>query len=94
MNKKVLGIELIAAGIDTTSNSAQWILLYMTQHPEVQEQLAATLKQVMSDAQGPMTAAHIVEAKLYSFVDEILRIHPVLPAGSRLFPKVFILIID
>jgi cytochrome P450 family 12 len=92
MNKEeqtVMGIELIAAGVDTTSNAAQWIILYMAQNPAVQQRLAGVLRQVMGPLGLPtaVSLAHIDEAKLLAFVDEVLRIHPVLPTNSRLFTK-------
>ena len=36
LEKNVAGIELIAAGVDTTSNAAQWVLWCMAQNPDVQ----------------------------------------------------------
>jgi cytochrome P450 len=90
-DKEVMGVELIAAGVDTTSNAAQWILLMMAQRPEVQERLAASIRSVLGapcpDNPSRLTPELLQELKLYTFVDEVMRLHPVLPQGNRMFDK-------
>ena len=92
-DRSLLGVEVLAAGIDTTSMAAQWIIFYMAQHPEVQERLASVLERVMGPFGQPILITHemINEAKLLHFVDEVLRLHPILPSGSRIFSKDVIL---
>ena len=85
--RTVMGIDLITAGVDTTSNAAQWAIVAMANHPEVQERLAAKLRQLMGDKPTAITAEHIQEAKLHDFIEEILRLYPILPANVRLFSK-------
>ena len=87
--RQVVGTELIGAGVDTTSNAAQWVLLLMAQRPEVQERLAASIRSVMGEHRPGqrISAEQVKELKLHDFVDETLRLHPVLPTGSRLFNK-------
>lgn len=90
-DKEVMGVELIAAGVDTTSNAAQWIILMMAQRPEIQERLAESIRSVLGapDPRHPtlLTAELLQELKLYNFVDEAMRLHPVLPQGNRMFDK-------
>ncbi|CAE7702590.1 CYP27A1, partial [Symbiodinium microadriaticum] len=88
-DREIMGIELIGAGVDTTSNAAQWVLLAMAQLPAVQERLAASIREVMGPPRPGqlITAEQIQELKLHDFVNEVLRLHPVLPTGSRLFDK-------
>ena len=88
-DRTLLGVEVLAAGIDTTSMASQWIVLYMAQHPEVQERLASLLERVMGPLGKPTLLTHdmINEAKLLHFVDEILRLHPILPNGARMYSK-------
>jgi cytochrome P450 len=82
----VIGIELIAAGVDTTSNASDWLLWYMAQHPETQERLATRIREVVGPIKGvPLTAEHLAELKMNSYMDEVFRLHPVIPLGNRLF---------
>lgn len=87
--RTLTGMELIMAGVDTTSNAAQWVLLCMAKNPDVQERLASKLQQLMGPfgKQVPITDAIIQESNLLHFIDEIFRLYPVLPSGSRLFTK-------
>ena len=89
IDRAVMGIELISGGVDTTSNAAQWILHILARNPEIQERLAQTLEPLMGPLGKParVTSQVIASAKLYNFVDEALRLHPVLPTGSRMFNK-------
>lgn len=88
---EVTGVELIGAGVDTTSNAAQWVILMMAQRPEVQERLAASIREALGPPQPNtptrLTVDHLQDLKLYNFVDEVLRLHPVLPQNSRLFDR-------
>eukprot|EP00300_Choanocystis_sp_HF-7_P029008 c3524_g1_i1.p1 GENE.c3524_g1_i1~~c3524_g1_i1.p1 ORF type:complete len:531 (+),score=128.31 c3524_g1_i1:40-1632(+) len=88
-DRTVMGVELIAAGIDTTSNSAQWILFAMAQFPEVQERLAGKLRELMGPEPVAITAKVLADAKLLHYVDEVMRLHPVLPLGARMFNQEF-----
>lgn len=83
------GMELIMAGVDTTSNAAQWILLSMGKFPDVQEKLATKLQELMgpSGQQVPITDSILQESNLLHYIDEIFRLYPILPTGSRLFSK-------
>jgi cytochrome P450 len=87
--RTLTGIELISAGVDTTSNAAQWVLLCMAQQEVVQERLALKLQELMGPfgQQIPVTDAILQEAQLLHHVDEIFRLFPVLPTGSRFFAQ-------
>lgn len=87
--RTLTGMELIMAGVDTTSNAAQWIILCMAKNPEVQERLASKLQELLGPfgTQVPLTDHILQESQLLHFVDEVFRLYPVLPTGSRLFAK-------
>jgi cytochrome P450 len=87
--RTVIGVELLAAGVDTTSNATQWVLYCMAHYPEVQERLAKTLVDAMGPSSTPVaiTEEVMTQTQLLPFVEECLRLYPVLPVGSRMFAK-------
>lgn len=83
--KDVTLIELIAAGVDTTSNAFQWILYQVAKNSEMQELLYKDI--TAQCGKNPIKASDIQALPmLRDTVTEVLRISPVVPETTRILP--------
>ena len=80
-------IDVLFAGVDTTSNTMQWVLYLMAKNPEKQEILRQEILSVLGDEiiATPTTLAELPYLK--AWVRETLRMYPVLTALFRILPK-------
>ena len=76
-------IDVLFAGVDTTSNTMQWILYLMAKKPEKQNILRREVLSVLGDSQhaSPNTLANMPYLK--ACVRETLRLYPVLSGIPR-----------
>ena len=80
-------IDVLFAGVDTTSNTMQWVLYLMAKNPEKQEILRQEILSVLGD-QTIATPTRLAEMPyLKAWVRETLRLYPVLMALFRILPK-------
>lgn len=79
-------VTLLLAGHDTTANELAWALLTLDEHPEVRDRLVEEI-----DAFGPSPDPDALARRPYlgAVVQEVLRLHPVVPAVSRQVMKPF-----
>jgi unspecific monooxygenase len=79
-------ITMLLAGHDTTANELAWALLALDAHPEVRDRLVEDL-----DALGPSPDPDALVRRPYlaATVNEVLRLHPVVPAVARKVVKPF-----
>ena len=76
-------IDVLFAGVDTTSNTMQWVLYMMAKNPDKQDILRQEVLSVLGDATlaTPTTLAQMPYLK--AWVRETLRLYPVLSAIPR-----------
>jgi len=79
-------VTLLSAGHDTVATTLAWAVLALDEHPEVR---AHVLQEV--DALGPEPDPDALARLPYlgAVVDEVMRLHPVVPAVSRQVMKPF-----
>ena len=77
-------IDVLFAGVDTTSNAMQWILYMMAKNPEKQDILRREVMSVLGDLEhaSPSTLANMPYLK--ACVRETLRLYPVVSVMSRM----------
>ena len=84
-------IDVLFAGVDTTSNTMQWVLYMMAKHPNRQEILRHEVISVL----GNETIASPTDLSqmpyLKAWVRETLRLYPVLSALFRILPTDMVL---
>jgi unspecific monooxygenase len=79
-------ITLLLAGHDTTANELAWALLTLDAHPEVRERLVEEIDKL---GPAPDPDALVRRPYLIATVNEVLRLHPVVPAVARRVMKPF-----
>lgn len=84
-----LCIELLAGGIDTTSNAVTFTLYELSKHPEKQEKLRELLMQDADDEIPPQTSES--SRYLRGCVMEALRLHPLTFVNMRKTTKDLVL---
>ncbi|XP_068709768.1 25-hydroxyvitamin D-1 alpha hydroxylase, mitochondrial-like [Montipora foliosa] len=80
-------IDVLFAGVDTTSNTMQWMLYMMAKNPEKQEVLRQEVLSVLGNETiaTPTTLEEMPYIK--AWVRETLRLYPVSSALFRILPK-------
>ena len=84
-------VSLLLAGHDTTSNSANWMLLLLARNPAQQAKLRATINAGW-DGVAPLTSASLQEIGdgcLLTLVYETLRLFPTVPFTVKVSPRVW-----
>lgn len=84
-------IDILFAGVDTTSNTMQWVLYMMAKNPEKQDILRQEVLSVLGNRNhaSPTTLAQM--PYLRGWVRETLRLYPVLSVLSRISSKDLVL---
>ena len=84
-------IDLLFAGVDTTSNTMQWVLYMMAKNPEKQEILRNEVLSVLGN-ELPATPTTLAQMPyLKAWVRETLRLFPVLSQLSRILTQDIVL---
>ncbi|EFA81144.1 hypothetical protein PPL_05981 [Heterostelium album PN500] len=74
-----VSIDLLLAGSDTSASTIEWFMLFMINHPEVQEKVAKELKELNTNE---VNLSHKPNAPYTNAViKEVLRIRPTAPMG-------------
>ncbi|KAL7747702.1 hypothetical protein RI367_006991 [Sorochytrium milnesiophthora] len=77
---KLLMLDIIIAGLDTTATTLNWIALYLCNKPHVQRKAQAELDKVMADESGWPRLEHLKRLPyVRAIIKEALRIKPVGP---------------
>ena len=76
-------IDVLFAGVDTTSNTMQWVLYMMAKNPDKQEILRQEVLSVLGDRTLATPASLAQMPYLKAWVRETLRLYPVLCAIPR-----------
>ncbi|CAB3362649.1 Hypothetical predicted protein [Cloeon dipterum] len=89
----ITGMDIILAGVDTTSNSAAMVLYYLGKNPDVQEKLYQEVKSVVpEDPNESITAAHMEKINyMKACLKESMRFAPVAVGNARLINKDMVL---
>ncbi|XP_031571785.1 uncharacterized protein LOC116305923 [Actinia tenebrosa] len=84
-------IEMFMAGVDTTSNTALWLLYSLARNPEAQERLYEEIVSV-TGKDGYLTAKDMGRISyLKACLKESMRLHPVVIANARILDEDIIL---
>lgn len=85
-------LDMIFAGIDTTSHTIGFTLYLLARHPAVQTKLQEEVDTVLSGHKGPLTAQHLAKLSfLKAVIKESFRIFPLVIGTSRTLDKDLIL---
>uniref|UniRef100_A0A4X2KU11 Cholesterol side-chain cleavage enzyme, mitochondrial n=1 Tax=Vombatus ursinus TaxID=29139 RepID=A0A4X2KU11_VOMUR len=84
-------IEMMAAGVDTTSITLQWCLYEMARNLKVQDMLRAEVLAAQRDAQGDMKKMLKSVPLLKAAIKETLRLHPIAVTIQRYIPSDLVL---
>ncbi|XP_065349179.1 probable cytochrome P450 301a1, mitochondrial isoform X2 [Cloeon dipterum] len=80
----VMALDMLMAGIDTTSHSLTNVLLHLSENQDKQEILHQELKRIMPNPHAPITNEMLNEMKfLKACVKESMRMMPVVPGTMR-----------
>ncbi|KAL0278225.1 UNVERIFIED_CONTAM: hypothetical protein PYX00_000103 [Menopon gallinae] len=79
-----MAVDMLIAGIDTTSNTTGTALTLLATNPEKQEKLFEELARILPTKQTPITAEKLNDMKyLKAVIKESLRVQPIFPGNSR-----------
>lgn len=82
--KAAIATQVLAGAIDTTSNAAVLNLYNLAKHPEIQEEVAEELIQVLPDPNQQLTAKHLAKLPLMkACITETFRASPIVSAIGR-----------
>ncbi|XP_078373566.1 cytochrome P450 27C1-like [Oculina patagonica] len=84
-------IDVLFAGVDTTSNTMQWVLYMMAKNPDKQEILRQEVLSVLGDQNQASPATIAQMPYLKAWVRETLRLYPVLSIFGRIASEDLIL---
>ena len=79
--------DLLFGGVDTTSNTMQWVLYMMEKNPEKQELLYQEVTSVLAHGEHASAAALAEMPYLKAWVKETLRLYPLFSSRFRLLPE-------
>ncbi|CAG7721846.1 unnamed protein product [Allacma fusca] len=71
--------EMLIAAIDTTSTAMEWIILYLTRHPDVQRKLQDEIFEVVSKTRLPTLSDRPNMPYTEAVINEVLRIAGLVP---------------
>ncbi|KAG0727396.1 putative cytochrome P450 12a5, mitochondrial [Chionoecetes opilio] len=85
-------LDMLFAGIDTTSHSMAFTLYLLARHPEAQAKLQEEVDGVLRGHEGPLTERHLAQLTyLKAVIKESLRIFPLVVGVARTLDKDLIL---
>ncbi|XP_042225713.1 probable cytochrome P450 49a1 [Homarus americanus] len=85
-------LDMLFAGIDTTSHTIGFTLYLLARNPEVQARLQREVDSVLGDLEGPITPNHMAQLSyLKAVIKESLRIFPLTPGFVRTLEKDIVL---
>lgn len=84
-------IDLLFAGVDTTSNTMQWALYMMGKNPEKQQLLHQQVKSVLNNGEHASAQSLGNLPYLKAWVKETLRLYPVLSTLPRMLNEDLVL---
>ncbi|XP_033149202.1 probable cytochrome P450 12a5, mitochondrial, partial [Drosophila busckii] len=80
----VMALDMLAAGVDTTTSSFTAILLALSKHPEQQAKLRAEIRSILPQKDTPFTEASMRNLPyLRACIKESLRLYPLTLANLR-----------
>ena len=80
-------VDTLFAGVDTTSNTMQWMLYELAKHPDVQSRVREEVLQVLPNDCEPDSGTLQHLPLLRSTVKETLRLYPVLITTGRILEQ-------
>ncbi|XP_071541051.1 probable cytochrome P450 49a1 isoform X2 [Panulirus ornatus] len=85
-------LDMLFAGIDTTSHTIGFTLYLLARNPEVQAQLQKEVDTVLGDHQGPIMQRHLAQLSyLKAVIKESMRIFPLVIGTARAVDKDIVL---
>ncbi|KAG0696815.1 putative cytochrome P450 12a5, mitochondrial [Chionoecetes opilio] len=85
-------LDMLFAGIDTTSHTMAFTLYLLARHPEAQAKLQEEVDSVLRGHEGPLTERHLAQLSyLKAVIKESLRIFPLIHGVGRTLDKDLIL---
>jgi cytochrome P450 len=79
-------IDLLFAGVDTTSNTMQWLLYMMAKNPDKQENLFQEVTSVLKPDELPTSKSLANMPYLKACLKETLRLYPAFSSQNRQIP--------
>ncbi|XP_063586001.1 probable cytochrome P450 49a1 [Penaeus indicus] len=81
-------LDMLFAGIDTTSHTLGFILYLLARNPDAQAKLQAEVDTVLRDHEGPLLPKHMAQfSYMKSVVKETLRMYPLTLGVGRILEK-------
>lgn len=81
---KVMAMDMLVAGIDTTANSAGWTLYFISRYPEVQKKLQAEIDPILKNKDSQVTYESLNQIPyVKACIKESLRLSPVAIGNMR-----------
>lgn len=84
-------VDTLFAGVDTTSNTMQWMLYLLAKHPDVQNRVREEVMHVFPEGTDPNVANLQCIPLLKATIKETLRLFPVLIVTGRVLPTDIVL---
>ena len=84
-------VDTLFAGVDTTSNTMQWMLYSHAKYPEVQDRVRKEVMRIVPDGTGISSADLNRIPLLKATIKETLRLFPVLIVTGRVLPTDIVL---
>ncbi|CAG7729203.1 unnamed protein product [Allacma fusca] len=75
---------MLCAAVETTGSFLEWIVLYLSHFPEIQEKLQAEVSHVIGSGRFPQITDRPRMPYFQAFLQDVFRIAPTIPFGYHM----------
>ncbi|CAG7723378.1 unnamed protein product [Allacma fusca] len=76
--------DMLSAAVETTGSSLEWIVLYLSHYPEIQEKLQVEVSQLIGTERLSQISDRAGMPYVQAFIQEVFRIAPPTPFGFHM----------